>query len=194
MSEKKTTLKVPDFMKPIIEDVRLLKSDGQNPNRMTNKQKEELWKSLQEFGWTDPILADKAGVYADGEQRVSVCLAHGEFLAPVYRIADLSDVQRRRLRLITNELKGKHNRMDEEAEWRRIIELGQRDELKGLLDAVGEKIPEELGGPREGLSMIPESYELIISGRESKDFDESTQKAAFEKFTAEGWKVRVLNL
>ena len=61
----KTTLRVPDFMKPILEDIRNLRSDGHNPNRMTNKQKEELWKSLEEFGWTDPILTDNDGVYAD---------------------------------------------------------------------------------------------------------------------------------
>jgi hypothetical protein len=44
--EVKTTLRIPDFMKPILEDIRLLRSDGNNPNRMTNKQKDELWKSI----------------------------------------------------------------------------------------------------------------------------------------------------
>ena len=31
---------------PLLEDVRLLKSDGQNPNKMANKLKDELWHSL----------------------------------------------------------------------------------------------------------------------------------------------------
>ena len=86
--EAKTILRVPDWAKPLLEDIRNLHSDGNNPNRMTNKQKEELWKSLEEFGWTDPILTNKDGVYTDGEQRVSVCLAHGEFWAPVFRMDD----------------------------------------------------------------------------------------------------------
>jgi hypothetical protein len=93
--EVKTTLRIPYFMKPILEDIRLLRSDGNNPNRMTNKQKEELWKSLEEFGWTDPILTNQDGVFTDGEQRVSVCIAHGDFYAPVYRMNNLSEVQRR---------------------------------------------------------------------------------------------------
>jgi len=102
---------------------------------------------------------------------------------------DLSDVQRRRLRLLTNELKGKHNRELEEAEWQRIIELGQRAELESLLTSIGEKLPEDLGGPREGSMLIPESYELVIECK-----DETDQKAKFDQLTAQGYAVRVLNL
>ncbi len=186
--EVKTTLRVPDFMKPILEDIRLLRSDGNNPNRMTNKQKEELWKSLEEFGWTDPILTNQDGVYADGEQRVSVCIAHGEFWAPVFRM-EVSEVQRRRLRLIANELKGKHNKELEEAEWQRIIELGQREQLVSFLDSMGEKLPETLRDEHEKVSIIPETYELIVECK-----DENDQKAKFEELQAKSWKVRILNL
>lgn len=186
--EAKTTLRVPDFMKPILEDIRLLRSDGNNPNRMTNKQKEELWKSLEEFGWTDPILTNQDGVYADGEQRVSVCIAHGEFWAPVFRM-EVSEVQRRRLRLIANELKGKHNKELEEAEWQRIIELGQREQLESFLDSMGEKLPEKLMDAQERVSVIPDTYELVVECK-----DEADQKAKFEELQAKSWKVRVLNL
>ncbi len=186
--EVKTTLRVPDFMKPILEDIRLLRSDGNNPNRMTNKQKEELWKSLEEFGWTDPILTNQDGVYADGEQRISVCIAHGEFWAPVFRM-EVSEVQRRRLRLIANELKGKHNKELEEAEWQRIIELGQREQLESFLDSMGEKLPETLRDEHEKVSIIPETYELIVECK-----DENDQKAKFEELQAKSWKVRILNL
>ena len=187
--EAKTTLRVPDFMKPILEDIRLLRSDGNNPNRMTNKQKEELWKSLEEFGWTDPILTNQDGVFTDGEQRVSVCITHREFYAPVYRMNDLSEVQRRRLRLIANELNGKHNKELEEEEWQRIIELGQREELESFLDSMGEKLPETLRDEQERVSIIPETYELIVECK-----DEADQKAKLEELQAKSWKVRVLNL
>jgi hypothetical protein len=53
-------------------------------------------------------------------------------------MSDLSEVQRRRLRLIANELKGKHNKELEEEEWQRIIELGQREELESFLDSMGK--------------------------------------------------------
>ena len=52
MSEKKTTLKVPEAYLPLIEDLRLLKSDENNPNKMSLKQQEQVWRSLQKYGWT----------------------------------------------------------------------------------------------------------------------------------------------
>ena len=98
-------------------------------------------------------------------------------------------MQRRRLRLIANELKGKHNKELEEAEWQRIIELGQREELECFLDSIGEKLPETLMDEREKVSIIPETYELIVECK-----DEADQKDKFEELQAKSWKVRVLNL
>ena len=188
MSEKKTVLKVPDAYKGLLEDIRLLKSDEANPNKMTNKQKEQVWKSLQKHGWIYPIVTDLKGVFGDGEQRVQVCKDHDEFFAPVLRLA-LSDSQRRLLRQTLNKLRGKHNRELDEADYKRIIEAGEKEDLQALLTAIGEKIPEDLGGPREGSMLIPESYELVIECK-----DETDQKAKFDQLTAQGYAVRVLNL
>jgi ParB-like chromosome segregation protein Spo0J len=77
--EKKTILRVPDAYLPLLEDIRVLQSDQNNPNRMTLKQQEETWKSLQKYGWTYPIVTNKDGVFADGEQRAEVCRLHSEF-------------------------------------------------------------------------------------------------------------------
>jgi integrase len=188
MVERKITLKVPKAYEQLVEDIRLLKSDEQNPNKMTIKQKEQTWKSLQEDGWAYPIVTDLNGVLADGEQRAEVCKDHGEFFAPVLRL-ELSDADRRILRQRLNKLRGKHNKKLDEADYQRIIEAGERADLEALLLAVGERLPEELGGPKEHLGMIPESYELIIECK-----DESDQRAKFEKLQAEGYKVKVLNL
>jgi len=188
MEERKTSLKVPDAYRSLLEDIRNLKSDETNPNRMTNKQKAEVWKSLKKHGWIYPIVTDLQGIFGDGEQRVQVCLEHEEFNAPVLRL-QLSDVQRRLLRQTLNKLRGKHNRELDEADYKRIIEAGEKEDLQGLLTAIGEKIPEDLGGPREGSMLIPESYELVIECK-----DETDQKAKFDQLTAQGYTVRVLNL
>ena len=126
MSEKKTSLKVPEAFLPLLEDVRLLKSDGQNPNKMTNKLKDELWHSLLEYGWTDPIITDKAGVFCDGEQRASVCIAHNEFFVPVLRLT-MTDAQRRIGRQRYNKLRGKHNKILDQEEWKRLIDAGEKN-------------------------------------------------------------------
>jgi hypothetical protein len=80
VSEKKTTLFVPAAYVPLLEDIRLLKSDEQNPNRTTVKQREQIWKSLSKYGWTYPIICNKDGFFADREQRAEVLREHGEFL------------------------------------------------------------------------------------------------------------------
>ena len=186
--EKKTALSVPAAYFGLLEDIRLLKSDECNPNKMSIKQKERVWHSLQKHGWIYPIVTDQNGVFSDGEQRVQVCKDHGEFFAPVLRLT-LTDSQRRLLRQTLNKLHGKHNKQLDEADYRRIIEAGERDDLQALLSAVGEKLPQDLGGAREGSDRIPESYELVIECK-----DETDQKAKFEKLKTEGYHVRVLNL
>ncbi len=185
--EKKTTIRVPDAYLPLLEDVRLLKSDQNNPNRMTIRQHEETWRSLQKYGWTYPIITNKDGVFADGEQRAQVCIQHNEFYAPVLRLP-VSDVDRRMLRQILNKLKGKHNRELDGAEYVRIIEQGEKDYLKAVLAAVGETLPEELL-EREFSVTIPGTYELIVECK-----DEAEQQRFFEKLKSEGYKLRILTL
>ena len=168
MSEQKTVLNVPEAFKQLLEDIRLLKSDDQNPNKLTNRQNEEIWKSLQKHGWIYPIVTDQNGVFSDGEQRVQVCKDHREFFAPVLRLK-LTGGQRCILRQTLNKLRGKHNRRLDEEDYARIIEAGAKDDLQALLSAIGEKLPEELGGPRDVGMMIPEAYQLVIDCKDEAD-------------------------
>lgn len=188
LTEKKTMIIVPAAYLPLVEDLRLLKTDENNPNVMTLKQRDQVWRSLQKYGWTYPVITNKDGVFADGEQRAEVCKGHGEFFAPVLRLP-VSDVDRRMLRQILNKLKGKHNVELDGEEYLRIVEAGEKDSLKAMLESVGEKLPEEHVGEREGSNIIPNSYELIIECR-----DEVEQQCFFGKLKSEGYKIRVLNL
>jgi ParB-like chromosome segregation protein Spo0J len=184
---KKNTISVPDAYLPLIEDLRLLQSDQQNPNVTTIRQQEQIWASLQKYGWTYPIITSKDGTYADGEQRAKVCLEHGEFYAPVLRLP-VGDVDRRMLRQILNKLRGKHNRELDAAEYMRIVEAGEKDYLQALLASVGEKLPNELL-EREFSVVIPATYEIIVECK-----DEGDQKRIFEKLKLEGYRLRILTL
>jgi hypothetical protein len=185
--EKKTTINVPQAYLPLLEDIRLLEKDQNNPNVTTLRQQDQIWTSLQKYGWAYPILTNKDGVYLDGEQRGQVCLDHGEFFAPVLRLP-VNDVDRRMLRQILNKLKGKHNKELDVAEYMRIIEQGEKDCLKTLLAAVGEKLPQEILEIEFSVS-IPATYEIIVECK-----DESNQKSIFEKLKSEGYKLRLLTL
>ena len=81
-----------------------------------------------------------------------MCKQHSEFFAPVLRLP-VSDVDRRMLRQILNKLKGKHNKELDNAEYIRILQMGEKDDLKALLESIGEKLPEELG-ERESRSLF----------------------------------------
>jgi ParB-like chromosome segregation protein Spo0J len=185
--EKKTTIKVPEAYLPLLEDIRLLELDQTNPNRTTINQQEQIWSSLQKYGWTYPILTNKNGTLLDGEQRTQVCLQHNEFYAPVLRLP-VSDLDRRMLRQILNKLKGKHNKELDAAEYMRIAEMGEKDGLKALLASVGERLPQELLD-REFSVTIPATYEIIVECK-----DEAYQKQVFEKLKTEGYKLRILTL
>ena len=185
--ENKTTLKVPEAYVPLLEDIRLLTADQNNPNRTTLKQQEQIWRSLQKYGWAYPIITNKDGLYADGEQRAEVCKQHGEFYAPVLRLP-VSDVDRRMLRQILNKLKGKHNKELDNAEYIRILQQSEKDDLKALLESVGERFPED-SDEREFSLTIPETYEIIVECK-----DEANQKSIFEKLKLEGYKLRILTL
>ena len=71
MMEKKTTIKVPEAYRSLLEDIRLLEKDQNNPNVTTIRQQEQIWNSLQKYGWTYPILTNKDGLLVDGEQRTT---------------------------------------------------------------------------------------------------------------------------
>jgi type IV secretory pathway VirB4 component len=186
-NECKTTLRVPEAYLLLLEDIRLLTADQNNPNRTTVKQQEQIWRSLQKYGWAYPIITNKDGVYADGEQRAEVCKQHEEFFAPVLRLP-VSDVDRRMLRQILNKLKGKHNKELDNAEYIRILQAGEKDNLKALLESVGERLPEE-SEERDFSAAIPETYELIIECK-----GEADQKRIYDKLTSEGYKLRILTL
>ena len=187
MEEKKTTLQVPDAYRPLLEDIRLLKSDENNPNRMSIKQHDEVWKSLQKYGWAYPIIVNKEGVYCDGEQRADVCKQHDEFWAPVLRLP-VTDIDRRMLRQILNKLKGKHNKELDNEEYIRIVQLGEKEHLKALLESVGERLPETLDETNL-TTTVPETYELIIECK-----NEADQKQKYDKLKGEGYKLRILTL
>ncbi len=192
MSEPKGVILVPELYKGAVEDLRLLQRDGQNPNKMTEKQKASVWQSLCDFGWIYPIVTNKDGVLTDGEQRVDVCLEHGEFFGPVLRLP-VEDVDRRILRQTLNKLKGTHDKLLDAQEFRRIVEADGKEELQDLLGITDEtldrydKLLDDVESEKGVL--LDSTFEVVVSCK-----DEADQKRVFEKLKAEGLDARILTL
>jgi hypothetical protein len=192
--EAKTTITVPEVYRGIIEDLRLLQRDGQNPNKMTDKQKESTWKSLSDFGWIYPIVTNKEGLLTDGEQRVDVCLEHSEFFGPVLRLP-IKDINRRILRQVLNKLKGTHDKLLDAQEFQRIREADGEDDLKALLGITNraleqyDRLLDEAKNSINGEVVLDHTFQVVISCE-----DEAEQKRVFEELQSGGYKVSILTL
>ncbi len=60
-----------------------LRVDPRNPRRHPPAQIRSLVRSIQEFGWTNPILADATGEVIAGAGRLDAARACGEKTVPV---------------------------------------------------------------------------------------------------------------
>jgi hypothetical protein len=174
---------------PMSERVKIndLKFDQDNPNRLTLAQLDRLKDSIKRWGDIVPVVTNSELLVADGAQRVTAMKELGMTECSVIRLP-IKDVDRRLLRQVLNKLRGKHNKDMDSAEYLRIIEQCGQDDLKALLESVGEKLPMDVGEHPVSYS-VPETYELIVECR-----DEADQKAKYDKLRLEGYKLRILTL
>ena len=183
MNEKEIPIPMSERVK--ISDLKLDPED--NPNRMSLAQLDRLKASIRRWGDIVPVVTNIELEVADGQQRISAMKELGMTECSVIRLP-IKDVDRRLLRQVLNKLKGKHNKELDSDEYLRIIEQGGKDDLKALLESVGEKLPIEIE-EREIYFSIPGTYELIVECR-----DEADQKAKYDKLKLEGYKLRILTL
>ena len=96
---------------PAAETVKLseVKTDGQNPNKMSKDQLERLKTSIKKWGFIVPIITNKDLLIADGEQRYTAAKALGMTEVSVIRLP-VEDVDRRLLRQVFNKLRGEHQK------------------------------------------------------------------------------------
>ncbi len=172
---------------PAAETVKLseVKTDGQNPNKMSREQLERLKSSIKKWGFIVPIITNKDLLIADGEQRYTAAKALGMAEVSVIRLP-VEDVDRRLLRQVLNKLRGEHQKDLDQAEFDRIIQAGREDDLKYLLMLSDEKLKNS--NEEKGISLAA-SFEVIIECD-----DETIQEAVYNKLIGEGYKCRVLTL
>jgi ParB-like chromosome segregation protein Spo0J len=185
VSEFETEIPIPMSERVKISDLKIETED--NPNRMSLAQLDRLKASIKRWGDIVPVVTNSELLVADGAQRITAMKELGMTECSVIRLP-VKDVDRRLLRQVLNKLRGKHNKELDSAEYLRIIEQDGKEDLKALLESVGEKLPLEVDD--RGISfLVPETYEIIVECR-----DEADQKAKFEKLKSEGYKLRILTL
>jgi ParB-like chromosome segregation protein Spo0J len=186
MSEKKVETEIPI---PMSEKVKIsdLKFDQDNPNRLSLAQLDRLKASIKRWGDIVPVVTNSELLVADGAQRVIAMKELGMTECSVIRLP-IKDVDRRLLRQVLNKLRGRHNKELDSAEYLRIIEQGGKEDLKALLESVGERLPIEVD-ERDISYSVPATYEIIIECK-----DEAYQKQTYDKLKSEGYRLRILTL
>ena len=124
-----------------------------NARTHSKKQLGQIARSIAEFGFTNPIIADEHGVIVAGHGRLEAARSLGLSVVPVITVTGLSDARKRALMLADNKIA-------ENAGWDRqklafeIPELSAQLEIEGSdITLTGFDIPEidqlmvDFGGP-----------------------------------------------
>lgn len=91
-------------LKVIYRSLRDLIPYARNAMLHTEEQVEQLVGSIEEFGWTNPILIDEVGEIIAGHGRVLAAEQMGYDPVPTITLEGLSEAQKRAYRLADNQL------------------------------------------------------------------------------------------
>jgi len=81
-----------------------LKPDPRNARTHPKRQVEQLVRSIREFGFTNPVLIDEAGVLIAGHGRLRAAKELGLSEVPTITLDGLSEAQKKALRLADNKI------------------------------------------------------------------------------------------
>ncbi len=81
-----------------------LKPDPRNARTHPKKQVEQLCASIRSFGFTNPVLVDEHGVLIAGHGRLRAAKEVGLERVPTIEVLDLTDAQKKALRLADNKI------------------------------------------------------------------------------------------
>ena len=93
-----------DSLKITYQDPAALKPNERNARTHSKKQIRQIARSIETFGWTNPVLIDGEGNIIAGHGRVEAAKLLEMDRVPTLRIDHLSDEQRRAYILADNRL------------------------------------------------------------------------------------------
>src|SRR5246500_5460809 len=101
---KAASIAVPPLLAVTYRAVGDLIPAPRNPRAHPKRQIEQLKKSIEEFGFTNPILADPEGHIIAGHGRLQAARAMGFSEVPTIILSGLSETQKRALRIADNKI------------------------------------------------------------------------------------------
>lgn len=162
------------------------------------EQVADLARSIEQFGFTNPVLIDEHNTLIAGHGRVMAAQRMGLAVVPAIRLPHLTDAQRRAYVIADNKLA-------EQAGWdmatlaREVEDLMAEsfdvsllgfgdDELAALLDLPAEEPEQDTPTPApEKPFNYQEKYAVLVDCK-----DEAHQAEVYDKLAAQGYTCKVL--
>lgn len=154
--------------------------DQDNPNKMSQGQQEALDHGMERYGFLVPIVVDQNFKIADGEWRARRYIARGLKAIPGYQVSLDSDIERRLLRQLLNNLRGRQDPLKYANELKAIFEGGKLEELAQLMAESKEVFEREL--EKRGL------MDFAKPGADDFDIDRALEGPAVVK-RGQVWKL-----
>jgi DNA modification methylase len=150
-------------MEVLMHDIELVRVDAIKPNPRnahthSKKQIEQIAKSIDAFGFTQPVIIDEASNLLAGHGRLGAAKLRGLKEIPAIRLRGLSEAKKRALLLADNKIA-------ENAGWDRERLAIELPELTELLNA-------------ENLDISITGFEAVEIDALMSDFEESTEDPA----------------
>lgn len=174
-------------------DVDALTPYAGNARMHTEEQVDQIARSLKEFGFINPILADAQNVIIAGHGRLLAAMKLGLKRVPVVRVEHLTDAQRKAYTIADNRLA-----LDAAWDWAMLAKemetlthegvdlmlLGFSDGEMELLERLGSG---EAEGVTENVNVGDDRFLLQV------EFDSEDQlQVEFEAMQSRGFKCKVL--
>lgn len=113
--------------------VTAIKSDGENPNRMSDEAFAGLVNHIRTYGILNAIIITQDGLLADGEHRLKAAKELGHTFIKARRLPTNDEAERRLLRQTMNKIKGQHDPTLDAKEFEALIDLNAITDLAGYL-------------------------------------------------------------
>ncbi|MFX4312053.1 chromosome partitioning protein ParB [Enterobacter sp. 63] len=152
---------VSNKLKLVYLPLKKLSSYARNARTHSGEQVAQLVASIEEFGWTNPVLIDENGEIIAGHGRVLAAEAIGIVSVPTIKLSGLTDEQKRAYRLADN-------RLPQNGGWDDVLLKSElRDLASGEFDLslIGfseEELNALLGDVQESLSSSKRIYSGVL--------------------------------
>ena len=177
-----------NFKKVFISELSPAKYNPRKDLQSSDPEYQRIKKSIEEFGYVDPVIVNADYTVIGGHQRLKVLKELGHAQIDVV-VVDIPKDKEKALNVALNKITG---------EWddARLVSLLQEIKADGMLEFTGfdeaefDKLLNSANAPEEpkGIS-VKDTFEIIVECQ-----NETEQEQTYNKLMEDGYKCRVLTL